>query len=80
MPLVSREITNIPPGLPDDVKVYLEKVLREHYLDIKALSNKLLFENWRIEQDATTGNYKVMEWNASTGTWDETGEELVASS
>lgn len=79
MPLISREVTPVPPGLPEPVKVWLENILKAHYADIKALCNKLLIENWRIEQDATTGDYKIMEWNASTETWDDTGNTIVAS-
>jgi hypothetical protein len=76
MPMVSREVSNVPERYDP---AWFEKVLREHYEDIKALCNKLLIENWRLEQDSTTGDYKIMEWNASTETWDYTGESIKAS-
>jgi hypothetical protein len=77
MPLVSREITSVPESLPEEARVWLEKILNDHYRDIKAIRNQLLINIWRLEEDETTGNYKVMQWNETTEVWDFSGEELV---
>ncbi len=76
----STDVTSIPEGIPEPVARWIEQILRDHYNDILAIHNKLLFDNWRIEQDKTTGDYKLMEWNETTKTWDDTGNTVCASS
>ena len=50
MPLISREITTVPPGLPEDVKVWLEKILKDHYADIRELREQLDIQNWQLKE------------------------------